>query len=157
MYLLAKPVPRWRIVLVKLTAAWIVVCLLVVPAVIVAGMIGNGDLALAAGFGAAVLVGGLEYTAIFVALSLITSRALIIGLAYVVVWEGVIAGLFAGTRTVSVRQHALAVADALGGESAGSAEVTFGVALVIGAIVIVGATLLAIRRLEVVELRGETG
>lgn len=155
-YLLAKPVPRWRIVLVKLVAAWLVVSLLVVPAVVVAGAIGNGDVGLAASYGVAALVGGLEYTAIFVALSLITSRALIIGLAYVIVWEGVIAALFAGTRTVSVRQHALAVADALGGEAAGGAELAIGVALVIGAIVIVGATFLAIRRLESVELRGET-
>ena len=156
-YLLAKPVPRWRIVLVKLAAAWLVTSLLVVPAVIVAGMIGNGDAALAAGYGVAAFVGGLEYTAIFVALSLVTSRALIIGLAYVVVWEGVVAALFAGTRAVSVRQHALAVADAIGGDAAGRAELTIGVALVIGVLVIVGATVLAIRRLEAVELRGETG
>ena len=58
------------------------------------------------------LLGALEYTAVFLALSLVTSRALIIGLAYVVVWEGVVAGLFAGTRILSIRQHALAVADA---------------------------------------------
>ena len=156
-YLLARPVPRWRIVLVKLLVAWAVVSILVVPATLVAGLIGTDDPALALGFAAAAVVGALEYTAIFVALSLVTSRALIVGLAYVVVWEGVVAGLFAGTRPLSVRQHVIAVAEALGGgNAAGLAELALEVA--IGAIVIVtvAATVLAVRRLETVELRGET-
>jgi ABC-2 type transport system permease protein len=156
-YLLARPVPRWRIVIVKLFVAWVVVTLLVAPATLVAGLIGQDDPQLAIGFAVAVVVGALEYTAIFVALSLVTSRALIIGLAYVVIWEGVVAGLFAGTRTFSVRQHVLAIAEALGGDNAaGIAEV--GLEVAIGTIVIVtaAAAILAVRRLETVELRGET-
>jgi ABC-2 type transport system permease protein len=156
-YLLARPVPRWRIVLVKLLVAWIVVLILVVPATLVAGLIGQDDPALAFGFAAATAVGALEYTALFVALSLLTSRALIVGLAYVVIWEGVVAGLFAGTRPLSVRQHALAVAEALGGaDAAGLAEIALGVAIAAVAIVTVVATVVAVRRLETVELRGET-
>jgi ABC-2 type transport system permease protein len=156
-YLLARPVPRWRIVLIKLAVAWVVVMLLVVPATIIAGLIGQDDPALAIGFGVAAAVGALEYTALFVALSLVTSRALIVGLAYVVIWEGVVAGLFAGTRPLSVRQHVLAVAEALGGaDAAGIAEVALEVAIAAVVIVTVGAAILAVRRLETVELRGET-
>jgi ABC-2 type transport system permease protein len=156
-YLLARPVPRWRIVLVKLIVAWLVVMILVVPATLVAGLIGQDDPALAIGFAVATAVGALEYTAIFVALSLLTSRALIVGLAYVVIWEGVVAGLFAGTRPLSVRQHALAIAEALGGaDAAGIAEIALAVAVAAIAIVTVAATIVAVRRLEVVELRGET-
>ena len=156
-YLLARPVPRWRIVIVKLLVAWLVVSLLVAPATLVAGLIGQDDPALAIGFAAAVVVGALEYTAVFVALSLVTSRALIVGLAYVVVWEGVVAGLFAGTRTISIRQHILAVAEALGGGNAADiADLGLGVALGAIAIVTIGAAVLAVRRLETVELRGET-
>ncbi|HEX5038527.1 MAG TPA: ABC transporter permease subunit [Candidatus Limnocylindria bacterium] len=156
-YLLARPVPRWRIVLVKLVVAWVVVALLVAPATLIAGLIGQDDPALAMGFAAAAIAGALEYTAIFVALSLITSRALIIGLAYVVVWEGIVAGLFAGTRPLSVRQHVLALAEALGGsEAAGIAEVALEVAIVAMALVILAAAVLAVRRLQTVELRGET-
>jgi len=68
-----------------------------------------------------------------------------------------VAGLFAGTRTLSVRQHVLAIAESLGGGNAvGIAELGLEVAL--GAIVVVtaGAAILAVRRLETVELRGET-
>jgi ABC-2 type transport system permease protein len=156
-YLLARPVPRWRIVIVKLLVAWAVVMILVVPATLVAGLIGQDDPSLAIGFAAAAAVGALEYTAVFVALSLLTSRALVVGLAYVVVWEGVVAGLFAGTRPLSVRQHALAVAEALGGvDAAGIAEVALGAAIGAVAVVTIAATILAVRRLETVELRGET-
>jgi ABC-2 type transport system permease protein len=155
-YLLAKPVPRWHIVLVKLVVAWLLVVLLVTPAIVVAGLIGHPDPGPAVGYGAAATVGALEYTAVFLALSLITSRALIIGLAYVVVWEGVVAGLFAGTRALSVRQHALAVAEALSGDDATGSDLVLGVAVAVGVAVTVLATALAVRRLERVELRGET-
>jgi ABC-2 type transport system permease protein len=157
-YLLAKPIPRGLVAVVKYVVAWVIVVLLVCPAILVAGIVargGDADLgmayAVAAGFGA------LEYTAVFLALSLFTSRALVVGLAYVVIWEGAVAGLFEGTRILSVRQHALAIADAIGGEGAIDAALEVGPALVVGTIITVVAVVLAIRRLERVELRGETG
>jgi len=157
-YLLAKPIPRPLIVVVKLAVAWVVTALLVALPIITAGVIGaGGDPGLGTGYGLAALLGALEYTAVFLALSLITSRALVIGLAYVVVWEGVVAGLFAGTRIVSVRQHVLAVADALVGDGAVTAELASGTGLLVGGIISIAAILLAVRRLSVVELRGETG
>jgi ABC-2 type transport system permease protein len=154
-YLLAKPIPRWRIVLVKLVVAWLLAVLLVVPAIVVAALIGHPDASLAVGYGAAATFGALEYTAVFLALSLVTSRALIIGLAYVVVWEGVVAGLFAGTRVMSIRQHALAMAEALSGDAATGADLAVAAAVAVGLAVTVLATALAVRRLERVELRGE--
>ncbi|MDQ3691891.1 MAG: ABC transporter permease [Chloroflexota bacterium] len=157
-YLLAKPIQRSVIVLVKLAVAWLVTALLVTLPILLAGLIGSGgDPGLGIGYGAAALFGALEYTAVFLALSLVTSRALVIGLAYVVVWEGVVAGLFAGTRIVSIRQHVLAVADALTGEVAVTAELALGTGLVVGGIVTIAAIALAVRRLSTVELRGETG
>jgi ABC-2 type transport system permease protein len=157
-YLLAKPIPRRRVIVAKLVVAWVVTCLLVAPAVLIGGLIGNGDGTMATAFAAAAILGALEYVALFVALSLVTSRALIVGLAYVVIWEGVISGLFTATRTISVRQHALAVAEALGGSGArGVSDLEVGFALIVTAIVTLLAVALAVRRLEEVELRGETG
>lgn len=156
-YLLAKPVPRPLIVMVKLVMAWAVSGVLVALPILLAGIVGTGgDPSLGIGYGLAALLGALEYSAVFLALSLVTSRALVIGLAYVVVWEGVVAGLFAGTRIVSIRQHTLAVADALGGDGAVPAELAVGTAIVVGVIVTVAAVALAVRRLALVELRGET-
>jgi ABC-2 type transport system permease protein len=156
-YLLARPVPRWRIAIVKWLVAWLVTTLLVAPAIVIAGLIGHGDASMAVAYGVASVTGGLEYSAVFVALSILTSRALIVGLAYVVVWEGFVAALFAGTRAISIRQHALSVAEALGGNAtANTAELDIVNALVIGAVVTAVAAFVAVRRLQVVELRGET-
>lgn len=156
-HLLAKPVPRWRIVAAKLLVAWLVVTVIVAIPIAVAGVVGQaGELELGAAYAAASVVGALEYTAVFVALSIVTSRALVVGLAYVVVWEGVVSGLFAGTRVLSVRQHALAVADALGGEGAVAAELDPTTAVTMALLVVVAAAALAVRRLGRVELRGET-
>jgi ABC-2 type transport system permease protein len=156
-YLLAKPIPRLLIVAVKAVMAWLLVTVLVSPAILVSGLIASGgDAELGVAYAVAAAVGALEYTTVFLALSLLTSRALVIGLAYVVIWEGVVAGLFAGTRILSVRQHALAVADALAGEGAVSAELTAGVGLLMAVGVAAVAFVLALRRLQTVELRGET-
>jgi ABC-2 type transport system permease protein len=156
-YLLAKPIPRLLIVAVKAVIAWLLVTLLVSPAILVSGMIGTGgDADLGVAYALAAVVGALEYTTVFLALSLLTSRALVIGLAYVVIWEGVVAGLFAGTRILSVRQHALAVADALGGEGAVVAELGPGIGLLMALGVAAVAFVLAVRRLQAVELRGDT-
>lgn len=156
-YLLARPVARWRIVLVKLLVAWLVVSALVAVPILVAGMVAHpSDPSLAIGYAVASVVAALEYTAVFLALSLVTSRALIVGLAYVVIWEGVVGSLFAGTRIISIRQHALAVAQAIADDTAVGAELATGVALLMTGLVVVLATFVAIRRLERVELRGET-
>ena len=156
-YLLAKPIPRWLLAIVKLLAAWLTVVFLVAPALAIGALVAGGDAQLALAGAAAATVGALEYVALFLALSLVTGRALVIGLAYVVVWESVIAGLFAGTRILSVRQHALAIGDAVRGDgivpSTLDALPALGVALLVTAL----ASVIAIRNLERVELRGETG
>ena len=156
-YLLAKPIPRILIVLVKLLVAWVLVVALVAPAILVAGIVASsGDAELGVAYALASIVGALEYTAVFLALSIVTSRALVIGLAYVVIWEGVVAGLFVGTRVFSVRQHALAVADAFAGEGAVPAELATSTGLLVAIAVAVLAFVFSVRRLERVELRGET-
>lgn len=156
-YLLAKPIPRGLVAVVKFVVAWVIVVVLVSPAILLAGVVARGgDAELGIAYAVAAGFGALEYTAVFLALSLITSRALVVGLAYVVIWEGAVAGLFEGTRILSVRQHALAIADAIGGEGAIDAALDLGPALAVGVLVTIVAVVVAIRRLERVELRGET-
>jgi ABC-2 type transport system permease protein len=155
-YLLAKPIPRPLLTGVKLAAAWLTVVAIVAPAMALAALAGSGDGALAVAAVVATVVGGLEYTAIFLALSLVTGRALVLGLAYVVIWEGVVAGLFAGTRILSVRQHTLAIADAVRGDGVIPADLEPIPALVAAAVVTAVAAVLAARLLARVELRGDT-
>lgn len=158
-YLLAKPIPRWTTLLTKLAVAAAcsigVTCLPILLAGLVAGGLQDG---LVLAFTLAAAAGSVIYCAIFVALSLITGRALIFGLGYVLIWEGVLAGLFAGTQTFSVRQQSLSIADALSSAPSDilNAPLDLGTALVVGVGVLVLATVIAIRRLSRIEIAGET-
>jgi ABC-2 type transport system permease protein len=158
-HLLAKPVPRSTIVLTKLLVAWLLTALLTVIPIGIAGVVAGGDEgpSLALGFAAAAVLGSLVYSALFLAAGLVTSRAFILGLIYVLVWEGFLAALFAGTQTFSVRQHAFALADAI----AGVADVlgtTLGLptALVVAGMIVVAAVAIAVSRVRGFEIRGET-
>ena len=159
-YLLAKPLRRAGIVITKLAVAAACSVALTSAPIFIAGLValrGLGD-GLLVGFTVAAAIGSLLYCTVFVALSLVTRRALVLGLVYVVVWEGLLAGLFAGTRTFSVRQQTLAFADALAGvpNDVFQARLDVGTALVVAILVVVGGTLLAIRRLGSFEISGET-
>jgi ABC-2 type transport system permease protein len=158
-YLLAKPIPRWIILVTKLVLASICSILLTcVPILLSALVVGGTQNGLMLAFGLAAAAGSVIYCAIFVALSLITGRALVFGLGYVLIWEGVLAGLFAGTQTFSVRQQTLAYADALTNAPSAifHAPLPLGTALVVGGLVLVLATAVAIRRLVRVEIAGES-
>lgn len=112
-YLLAKPVSRARIIVAKLLAAWTLTTTTVLASGLLAGAIGLGGApghGLLLGFGVGIVAGSLVYSSLFVMLSVVTSRALIAGLVYVFVWEGLVNGLFAGTRVLSVRHYTLSVA-----------------------------------------------
>ena len=159
-YLLAKPIPRSRIIIGKLLAAWLVTAVLVLVSGLGAaaiGLWGRSDAGILPGFGIGLALGSLVYCALFVMLSVATSRALIAGLVYVFIWEGVINGLFAGTRLLSVRHYTLGVAGGLVDLPSDQFEARLApvTALVMMAIVGVGSTWYAIRRLERFEI-GET-
>lgn len=156
-YLLAKPIPRWQTLLTKLVVASICSVALTSIPVLLAGWLAGGDIGLALAFAVASAAGSVIYCSLFVALSLATTRALVVGLGYVLIWEGVLASLFAGTQTFSVRQHTLAFADALADvpRSTFSAPLPIGTALVMGALVLVLSTAVAVRLLSRLEIAGE--
>ena len=152
-YLLDKPIARWRIVVAKILAAAVLAIAVTVPSALVAGILiattGDG-LLVAAGYTLGAAVAATLYAAVFLALSLVTGRALAIGIVYILAWEGVLAGLFAGTRTFSIRQYALGIADAIaGGSAVGPAERLPGSSAAILALVVLAvAVAIAIRRLS---------
>ena len=73
----------------------------------------------------------------------ITSRALLVGLAYTLLWEGVLAGLLEGTRYLSIRQATLGVAAALTGADVGVDPLAPVVAIAIVVVAIVGGFVVA--------------
>ena len=156
-FLLTKPVARWKIVSAKLLGASVLTVGLVVPAAIVAGLLVAGDqrggASLTVAIAVASALAAVVYTAIFVALSVVTGRALVIGLIYVLIWEGVLAGLLEGTRIFSVRQYALALADALDTTDRLRGQLELGPALVLAVVVAVGAFAVAAQRLARYQVR----
>lgn len=160
LYVLSKPVARWRIVLTRVLVAAAVTAILTAPAALlvfpVAGALGRASVGMA--FAAAVAAGALLYSAVFVALSLLTRRALVAGLVYVVVWEGIIASQAPGARYLSVIQFVLTLADSLAElpETVFDASITPTAAAVMSAVFGLGAVLYAIRRLRAFEV-GEAG
>ncbi|MEX1173389.1 MAG: ABC transporter permease subunit [Chloroflexota bacterium] len=155
-FLVTKPIARWKIALTKLVVAAGLTVALVVPPMLLTGALvgglGGASLGVAFGFALAAMAGGTAYAFLFTALGAITSRALILGLGYTLLWEGVLAGLLEGTRFLSVRQATLGIASTLSGESIGRSTLDGVVAVVILVGVIaasVALTSLALARFQV--------
>ena len=154
-YLMVKPIARWRIVLSKALVAAALTAVLIIPAVIVtAVLLSRTDLATTLeAFTIACFFGGTAYAIAFLALSTFTSRAFLIGLAYVLIWEGVLASLLEGTKFLSIRQATLGLAAALGVNTPGEALAQTVSAAVL-AVVIAGGFMVASWRLARFEVRG---
>jgi ABC-2 type transport system permease protein len=111
-YLLAKPISRHTIVASKLVVA--VACVVAFGALpmLLAGLVLRTDEPLVAvGFAIGSLAGGATYCAVFALLSVLTRHAVVIGLIYVLVWEGLLGGLLDGIRWLSVTRWSTEVVD----------------------------------------------
>jgi ABC-2 type transport system permease protein len=155
-YLMIKPIPRWKIALSKGLVAAGLTTALVIPAVVLTGfLIGTqaDTTTTIVGFAVACFVGGSAYAVAFMALSVFTSRALLLGLAYTLIWEGVLSGLLEGTKFLSIRQATLGLAAALGVDVPGEPLVPL-VSVAVLVVVLVGGFLLASWKLARFEIRG---
>jgi ABC-2 type transport system permease protein len=131
---------------------------LIMPATVATGILvagfGPGSLGTTFGYALAASIGGAAYACAFVALSAFTGRALIIGLAYTLIWEGVLAGLLEGTRFLSIRQATLGIAAGLDEPPFGQTPLDFPLSVTIIAVAIVGSFVLGSLRLARFEIRG---
>jgi ABC-2 type transport system permease protein len=156
-FLLAKPIARWRTALAKLAVASGLTAALVVPPIIVTALLvggfGGASLSTGLGFALAAIAGGTAYAVAFATLGVVTSRALVVGLGYTLLWEGVLAGLLDGTRFMSIRQGTLGVAAALTGDDVGVDVLEPVVSVGILLVVVVGGFLLTTRALARFQVR----
>jgi ABC-2 type transport system permease protein len=156
-FLLAKPIARWRTALAKLAVASGLTAALAVPPIVVTALLvggfGGDSVSTALGFALAALAGGTAYAVAFAALGVLTTRALVVGLGYTLLWEGVLAGLLDGTRFMSIRQGTLGVAAALTGDDVGVDVLEPIVSVLILVVVVVGGFLLTTRALARFQVR----
>ena len=140
LYLVTTTTPRWWITLVRVLFAAVGTALLSAAAVWGTGTIATGfhdPQGVTFAFTVATAFGGAAYAALFTALSLLTRRALVTGLVYVLFWEGILSTTFPAIHYLSVRQWMLAVAGAL--TSADENTITGGPSLTAS---LIGATVL---------------
>jgi ABC-2 type transport system permease protein len=157
-YLLTTPVRRLRMVLGKGLVAVGVTAALIVPATlataVLAGLANERFEGVAVGFALAVGVGGAAYALVFLTASLFTSRALALGLAYVLIWEGILSGLFAGTQALSIRQATLSLAASISGWEPSQPPMALPSAVVVLVVAIAGSLAISTWRLSRYEVRG---
>jgi ABC-2 type transport system permease protein len=156
-YLLAKPVPRRTILWSKLIVAWgATLVFAVLPIIAAVEIAGDEGTRLGWAYGVTAALAALAYTAVFVALSVVTRNVVIIGLLYALLWETVLGGYVPGVRNVSVRQWALAAAERILGDRAPAwgvtSDVSLTAALVLLAATTIAAIVLAVRRLQTLPL-----
>ena len=106
-YLLAKPVNRHVIAVSKFAAAWGATMLLgALPVALAALVFDPSQPGRAGALAVGAAVAGTVYTALFLALAALTRHAVVVGLLFVLVWEG--------CARVDLRRRALAVDRGLG-------------------------------------------
>ncbi|WCN80754.1 ABC transporter permease subunit [Micromonospora sp. LH3U1] len=154
-HILTKPLPRWQIVLPKLAVAAGVTAVTVAVPLYVAGVLAD-SVRLGLALAVAAALGALAYSALFLALSLVTRRPVLLGLVYVLIWEGLLGNVVSGTKVLSIQQYVITLADRIAPTGLLESGVSVPVASVMTALVSVGFTVLAIDRLRSFSVAGET-
>jgi ABC-2 type transport system permease protein len=158
-YLLAKPVPRWVVVASKALSAIAIAILLTGGSTALAGFIdmvpagGDGVLATEAQV-LAMVVGSACYVSLFLALSLFTRRALVIGIGYMLVWEGALSLMLPGIANLSIRQYSLGAATAIYNLPLQETRLSAETAFLLAGVLVVASLAIATWRLMRFELPG---
>jgi len=154
-HLLATPVRRADVIITKFAVAAGLTALFAAVPELIAGLLApnSGKLAVALFVGA--LVGSVVYSALFVLLSVVTTRAIAFGLLYVAIWEGALSNAVGGVRILSIAHYALGVANAIYPDQNLQAGLGLSTSVILGAVITVGGLYLATRRLETFSLTGD--
>lgn len=152
LYLLVKPIARWRVVLSKYVIATGSTLAMMVPAVFLPWLLVRGPdipIGVAAAYLWGAALGAVLYSAFFVMLGLTARYSLVLGLIYVVGFEGVLSRSIPGIKVLSIREFASAFT-----LKVASADLNLGTPLVpmpsvaiVGGVFFVGSLLIAIYRL----------
>lgn len=151
-YLWLRPMPRWAIVLgAWLAAITISLPLTLIPMVAMAALVDAGS-ELVVATAIATAVGVIAYSALFVLLGLMVKNAIIWGLGYILIWEGLVAAFGSSAAKLAIRGYSSSIlTDRTGAElDLGNLSQTAGI--VVPLIVAVAALALAAVRLDRLEV-----
>ncbi|OJF13577.1 ABC transporter permease [Couchioplanes caeruleus] len=154
-HILTKPLPRRDIIMAKLGVAVVVAAATAAIPLFVAGWLAHSP-ALGGALAAAAVVGAFAYSALFVLMSLLTRRPVLLGLVYILVWEGLLGRFVSGSRVLSIQQYVITIADKITPTTLLDGKVSLPVAVVMGAIFVLGCAVASVDRLRSFSVAGET-
>jgi ABC-2 type transport system permease protein len=178
-HLLATPVRRSSVIVTKfLVATGLTIVFAAIPELIAALIAGGGSAPAPAGTGPVPLgpgdglvsissgklalglfIGALAcsviYNAVFVMVSVATTRAIAVGLLYVLVWEVLLSNFVSGVKLLSVSHYGLGIANGFVNDTALQAGLGVLTSVVMGVIVTALALALAVNLLSSFTLKGE--
>ena len=155
-HLLATPVRRSTVIFSKFLVAVALTMLFAAVPELLAGLIATGGAGkLALGLFAGALAGSVIYNAVFVMISVLTTRAIAVGLLYLLVWESLLSNVVSGVQVLSVVQYSLGIANSIARDGNLNAHLGLATAVIMGALVTVATLALAIRRLAAFSLKGD--
>jgi ABC-2 type transport system permease protein len=177
-HLLATPVRRSSVIMTKFAVATVLTMVFAAVPELIAALISGGGNApdqvrggpgaisviqgvpisgsrFALGLFIGALAGSLIYNAIFVMVSVATTRAIAVGLLYVLIWEALLANFVSGARLLSVSHYGLGIANAIANDPGLDAGLSVVTSVVMGAIVTVAALAVAVNLLSSFTLKGD--
>ena len=155
-HLLATPVSRTSVVLSKFASAVLLTIVFgALPEYLAGGIARGFGGKLAIGLLVGALVASVAYNALFVMLSVLTTRAIAVGLLYLLVWESLLGNLVGGVRVLSIGQYSVSVANSISHMNALNAHLTTGTAIVMAVVVTAVTLAIAARRLSAFSIKGD--
>jgi ABC-2 type transport system permease protein len=155
-HLLATPVPRSTVILSKFAVATGLTFVFAAVPEFLAGLIATGGPSrLAIGLFVGAVAGSVIYNALFVMISVLTTRAIAVGLLYLLVWESLLSNVVSGVRVLSAEQYSLGIANSIARDGNLNAHLGVATAVIMGVLVTVAALALSIRRLGAFSLKGD--
>jgi ABC-2 type transport system permease protein len=172
-HLLATPVRRSSVVVTKFAVATVLTMVFAAIPELIAALIaggGSSDPAATSAGGGPVAISGSKlaiglfvgalacsviYNAVFVMISVATTRAIAVGLLYVLIWEALLSNFVSGARLLSVGHYGLGIANGFAHDPSLSAGLSVLTSVIMGAVVTVAALALAVNLLSSFTLKGE--
>ena len=147
-YLWLRPMDRWPMV----AGAWLASVTVSLPLTLVpltaAAFIADVGSDLVWATVLACVVGNLAYSAVFMLLGLFTKNSVVWGIAYILIWEGLVAGISGVGEKLAIRGYTRSIIAEQTGVDLYLGDLSMGVAVVVPALVVIAAIVLSTLRLR---------
>ena len=147
-YLWLRPMDRWSVVVGGWLASVTVSLPVTLVPLTVAAFIADVGSELVWATVLACVVGNLAYSAVFMLLGLFTKNSVVWGIAYILIWEGLVAGISGVGEKLAIRGYTRSIIAEQTGVDLYLGDLSMGVAVVVPSLVVIAAIVLSTLRLR---------